>query len=276
MSKFILLDTETSGLPTIKDEFGNKIETNHRVIQLGYLILDGKNVEKVEELASLPEGVEIDFFAMSTHHITPEDIEDKPLLIETEGFMKLNTDLNNPSNIIVIHNAPFDIGMLEREGFRNNMELIDTLRVAKHLYPDSDSHSLQYLRYSLGLYKTEQDESKKLNIELTAHDAMGDILFMKMLLSKMMGDIKEKFNIEKNKEAVAKMIELTSVPPLIKKFKFGKHVGKSVEEIVKSDSGYINWMLNSGIDDEDLLYTVNYWLKKNKEKQKQRNMNPNI
>lgn len=258
MAKFVLLDTETTGLN--KDKITGEL-TNDRVVQLGYVILEGKNVEPVEVLASPPEGVKIGFHAMATHNITPEMLEGKPLMEEAEGFLRLKNELNVPDNFLVIHNAKFDLEMMKRDGFENKMKLIDTLQVAKHLYPDEESHSLQYLRYSLGLYKTEQEESEKIGIELKAHDAMGDILFMKMLMSRLTDDVKKAFNITSGMEAIMKMVALSGEPVLIKTFKFGKHIGKNIEDIVKTDNGYINWLLNSGFDDEDLLYTINYWKK---------------
>ena len=48
---------------------------------------------------------------------------------------------------------PFDLGMMEKEGFVSHMRVIDTLRVAKHLLPEQKSKALQYLRYALELYK---------------------------------------------------------------------------------------------------------------------------
>ncbi|MCJ7765862.1 MAG: 3'-5' exonuclease, partial [Thiovulaceae bacterium] len=180
MAKYIILDTETTGAAE-----------NDRVIQLGYLVLDpGKPVEIHNELCSTE--VPIAFGAMEVHNITPEMIAGKPACSELEAYRRL-LELNTQENYIIIHNAPFDIGMLEKEGFALEMKLIDTLRVAKHIFPESDYHRLQYFRYALELYKEEEAEAAKLGIELKAHDALGDVLFLKLLLTKLRTEVQKRF-----------------------------------------------------------------------------------
>ena len=45
-------------------------------------------------------------------------------------------------------------------------------------------------------------------------------------------------------EAIQKMIKISSHPSLFKKFKFGKHNGKSIEEVARTDrQGYLEWLL---------------------------------
>ncbi len=242
MAKYIILDTETTGASE-KD----------RVIQLGYIVLGGAEVEIYNELCSAEVPIEIG--AMEVHNITPDMIEGKPSCPELPAYQRLEA-LNTPDNYMIIHNAPFDLGMLKKEGFNSQMKLIDTLRVAKHLLPDSDYHRLQYLRYSLELYKTEKAEADKLGIELKAHDALGDVLFLKMLLSKLRVLCKEKFPGENE---VEKMVALTATPVLITKpMRFGKHKGKTIQELAHSEAGYLDWMLKNMQNlDEDTKYTIN-------------------
>lgn len=241
MAKYIILDTETTGAS----------ETD-RVIQLGYLVLGGKEIELYNELclAEVPIGIG----AMEVHNITPDMIADAPACTELPSYHRL-LELNTPENYMIIHNAPFDLGMLKKEGFELKMKLIDTLRVSKHVFPDSDFHRLQYFRYSLELYKEEEAEAKKLGIELKAHDALGDVLFLKLLLSKLRVAVKEKFP---GVNEVEKMVELTQTPVLITKpMRFGKHKGKTVQELALEDAGYLKWMLENMQNlDEDMRYTI--------------------
>jgi len=240
MAKYIILDTETTGTSE-KD----------RIIQLGYIVLGAPEVEVYNELCSSDVAIEIG--AMEVHNIVPDMIEGKPSCVETEAYKRLEA-LNTPDNYMIIHNAPFDLGMLKKEGFESQMQLIDTLRVAKHLLPESDYHRLQYLRYSLELYKNEDAEAKKLGVELKAHDALGDVIFLKMLLSKL-----TELTGEKGIKAVAKMVALSGEPVEIKKpMRFGKHKGKTIQELAETESGYLKWMLKNMQNlDEDTCYTIN-------------------
>ena len=241
MAKYIILDTETTGAGE-----------NDRVIQLGYMVLGAKEVEVHNELCS--SDIPIAIGAMEVHNITPDMIEGKPACTELSAYKRL-LELNTPDNYMIIHNAPFDIGMLEKEGFTLDMKLIDTLRVAKHVYPDSDYHRLQYFRYSLELYKEEEAEAAKLGIELKAHDALGDVLFLKLLLSKLRKAVQEKFPGEND---VEKMVALTQEPVFITKpMRFGKHKGKTIQELAHEDAGYLRWMMeNMQSLDEDTRYTI--------------------
>lgn len=237
----MILDTETTGAGE-----------NDRIIQLGYLVLGAKDIEVQNEFCS--SDVPISFGAMEVHGITPEMIEGKPACQDMESYKRL-LELNTPENYMIIHNAPFDLGMLEKEGFNTQMKVIDTLRVAKHLLPDEEAHRLQYFRYKMELYKDEQKEADSLGIEVKAHDAIGDVLVLKLLLSKLRELVEAEFP---QTNPVEKMVDLTNTPILVKTFRFGKYKGKTLEEVAASDAGYLRWML-SGMEnlDEDMRYSIN-------------------
>ncbi|MBU0631956.1 3'-5' exonuclease [bacterium] len=240
MAKYIILDTETTGAGE-----------GDRIIQLGYMVLGNGDIEVQNDFCS--SDVPISFGAMEVHHITPDMIEDKPECTQTKAYKRL-LELNTEDNYIIIHNAPFDIGMLEKEGFVLNMKLIDTLRCAKHVYEDEEAHRLQYFRYKMGLYKQEEDEAKKLGIEVKAHDAIGDVLTLKLFLSELRKSVQGKFRDE---NPVEKMVALTKEPIFVKTFRFGKYKGKNLSDVALEDAGYLRWMLKS-MDtlDEDLKYSI--------------------
>lgn len=241
MAKYIILDTETTGAGE-----------NDRVIQLGFMVLDGKNVQVHNDLCSSP--VPIGYGAMEVHGITPDQIEGKPSCVETSAFKALEV-LNAPDNVMIIHNAPFDLGMLAKENFTSKMRLIDTLRCAKHLFDEEEAHRLQFFRYRLELYKLEQAEADALGIVVKAHDAIGDVLVLKLFLTELRKKLTERFG---NVNPIDKMVELTQTPVLITRpLKFGKHKGKTLSEIVMSDKGYLSWMLaNMENLDEDMKYSI--------------------
>jgi len=242
LAKFIILDTETTGA-------GEK----DRIIQLGYLVLSsGSATEIYNDLCS--SDVPIGFGAMEVHGITPEMLENKPACVETEAFRHLN-ELNTSDNYMIIHNAPFDIGMLEKEGFALKMNLIDTLRCAKHIFSDEEAHRLQYFRYRLGLYQNEQKEADALGIEVKAHDAIGDVLVLKLFLSALRKAVQDKFP---DANPVEKMVELSAEPVYITQpLRFGKHKGKTIQELAADDAGYLRWMLGNMENlDEDIRFTI--------------------
>jgi len=237
--KFLILDTETTGA-----------EEQDRICQLAYIVavanLVGTQIDEVYEDFCKPP-LPISFGAMAVHHITNEMVEKKPTCAETKSFKKLQ-EFNSPDNVLVIQNAPFDLSMLEKEGFISQMHLIDTLRCLRHLYPDLESHGLQYVRYAFGLYKSEAKEAKSIGLKIQAHDALGDVLVLKLLLDYLLAN-----------KSVQELIELTKKPIMYKTFKFGKYKGEDIIEVAKKDPGYLEWMLSEEGDkelDEDWKYTL--------------------
>lgn len=240
MTKYVLFDTETTGN-----------QSEDRIIQIGAMVIGAKgSVEVYDELCSSDVAIKVE--AMEVHNITPDIIDGKAPFTQTKFWNDL-VGLNNENNYLIAHNIAFDLGMLEKEGFQNAMKLIDTLRCAKHLFPDANYHRLQYLRYALDLYKKEQTEALKHNITIKAHDAIGDVLVMKLFLSELVAKVKEQYP---GVNPMVKLVELTETPVMMKGFKFGKYKGEQIEDIARSDAGYIRWMLKSLELDEDLKYTL--------------------
>jgi len=238
--QYIILDTETTG--TSEED---------RVIQLGYMVLGSKDIEVHNEFYS--SQIPIKYGAMEVHGITQEMIQDKPTINDGTSFKRLK-ELNTNDNYMIIHNAPFDLGMLAKDGFNVKMKVIDTLRVAKHIYKDEEAHRLQYFRYKMGLYKEEEKEAKDLGIEVKAHDAIGDVLVLKLFLSKLRKSVQKIFPDE---NPVEKMVDLTNTPIMIEKFRFGKHKGKLLREVAHEDAGYLRWMLSSMDNlDDDMKYSI--------------------
>ncbi|MBD3796902.1 MAG: 3'-5' exonuclease, partial [Campylobacterales bacterium] len=119
-------------------------------------------------------------------------------------------------------------------------------------------HRLQYFRYKMGLYKQEKQEADALGIEVKAHDAIGDVLVLKLFLTKLREAVQERFP---NENPIEKMVALTKEPILVKTFRFGKYRGRTLQEVASQDAAYLRWML-TGMEnlDGDMRYSINFYL----------------
>jgi exodeoxyribonuclease X len=238
MSKIIFFDTETTG-NTDKDY----------LCQIAYK----DNSLEFNKLYKPP--VRIPPEASAVHHISNKMVEDKPLFKESEDYANLKELFENPETISVAHNAPFDIGILKNEDI-SVAKFICTLRVARALDPEEtlSSYRLQFLRYALDI-----------EIEATAHDAFGDVLVLEKLFDRLKNKIKTTENLD-DAQAIEKMIEISSHPSIFKKLNFGKHKGKTIEEVVSTDRGWLEWLLAEKIKsdqvEEDWIYTLKHYLNK--------------
>jgi DNA polymerase III epsilon subunit-like protein len=235
----IFIDTETTGN-----------EAEDKLIQVAYRTTDDS--EDVNELftPSLP----IKIGAMAVHHITEKMIEGKPAFIGSDTYKDLESRFAN-EEVFIAHNAKFDVTMIEKEGLKVG-PVIDTLKVTRHLDPQGkiDSYALQYLRYLLGI-----------EVEAIAHDAFGDILVLEQLFWRLLKKIMEQENISAD-TAIDQMIDISSRPSMIVYFQFGKYKNDTVEEVLKKDRGYLEWLhkqkLQDEMKDEDWIYTLEHWLGK--------------
>ena len=238
----IFLDTETTG-----------VEDTDQIVQLAYVLV--KDGVKYKRNRYYKPQVPISFKAMAVHHITNEKVAECPFLDENDDNMKTLNKLNIPDNVLIAHNADFDIGMLSNHGFNINMRKIDTLRCARHLLDDAQGHALGviFYQYRLHLKLPELAAEMKIDLDgLAAHDALYDVLML-ILVTRMLTRVAG--------GKVEKLIELTLTPVLIKEFTFGKHKGELVEDVAKTDAAYLNWMLKNMEDlGEDMRYTINKYL----------------
>ncbi len=235
MKKIIFFDTETTG-NTEKDY----------LCQLAYK----KEGEVFNNLYKPPVPIPPD--ASAVHHITNRDVEEKPAFKDSSDYDKVKKLFEDEKNVVVAHNAPFDISILKNEEiFPKNF--ICTLRVARFLDPEGkiEKYNLQYLRYLLDL-----------EVEAKAHDALGDVLVLEKLFERLFDKIKD--SEKSNDKTMEKMIEISSHPVIFKFFNFGKYKGKELKEVAENDRNYLEWLLsqkeNSDQIEEDWIYTLKHYL----------------
>jgi DNA polymerase III epsilon subunit-like protein len=223
---FIFLDTETTG--TGPDD---------RLCQIAFKTGQGTFVNEL-----FNPGKPIAIEAMAVHHITNDMVKDKPPFRGSAAYKKLNELLSDQTNIIVAHNAKFDISMLRNEGI-DPPRVICTLKLARFLDKEGviPQYSLQYLRYYLDL-----------KVEATAHDALGDILVLERLFKR----IYVRFGKDGFKNPTEEMIHISNEPILIARMPFGKHKGQLFKEV---PTDYLEWLLGTELD-EDMEHTVRHHL----------------
>jgi DNA polymerase-3 subunit epsilon/exodeoxyribonuclease X len=281
MAYNIFFDTETTG-----------IDSEDQIIQIGAIITDSKGAlygkGVYDELCS--SNIPIKLLAQSTHGLRQSDIDDKPVFKKTEFWRDLN-ELNSKENYLIAHNAPFDLGMLEKHKFENKCQVIDTLRCSMHLFDLKVPHvsaghgqedlieveirdknnnvvpdyKLQTFRYKLYSKEEEESEAKKYGVEIKAHDAIGDVLILKLFLKTLFLRAKQQFNLE-NSQVMDKLVALSSLPVKLNMFVFGKYKGVTFEDVLHSDRGYLEWLLREQDKlgnkcDKNLKYTLREMLK---------------
>jgi DNA polymerase III epsilon subunit-like protein len=146
-------------------------------------------------------GRPISIDAMAIHHITEKMVADKPLFKESDAYAKLQELVSDINNVIVAHNAKFDMQMLQKEGI-HTQRVICTIKLARHLDRNGviPKYNLQYLRYYLGL-----------EIDAKAHDALGDIMVLEGLFSRLNAKFQEN---DKLHDPVQEMIHISNNPVL--------------------------------------------------------------
>ncbi|MDY0096941.1 MAG: exonuclease domain-containing protein [Candidatus Dojkabacteria bacterium] len=200
---------------------------------------------------------EISFGAMAIHNITPEDVKD----LDTFEDAKLPTEGIDPdfkgttlveylnflatNYIWVAHNTDFDVEVMQKKGIEIP-NVICTLKVSRNALTtedgrDLESYKLQYLRYYLGLYKTEDKEHVK------AHDALSDVYFLRDLY---------KYLESNTKLSIENMMLITKQPQVMREMSFGKYMGRTFEEIERVDREYLVWLVDSMGDKPDLQWNA--------------------
>jgi len=196
------------------------------------------------------EGKKIPALASSIHNITNEMIAEGKPFKESKAFEILQ-NYNSDEHTLVMHNASFFLEKLLLHSLPWQGAIIDTSRVCKHLIPECEFFSLNFLRYELQLYREEERLKKEYSIEypLVAHDVRSDVIITKLLFAYL-----------QEMATVEKMQELSFSKVLLEKLPFGKYQGKYIEEILQIDSKYLQWMLQLDDLDEDLRYSLKYYL----------------
>lgn len=155
MSKFLFLDTETTGL------------SSPRIVSVAYALEGEQGV--YEAFFNPPDLIQIQ--ATMVHGITTEKAQKFSRFESSYDKEKLQNLLDE--NILVTHNLAFDKSVLENEGLivRDGM---CNVKFARAVFTEFTCHKLQWLRYVLGL-----------NSDGVPHSAGGDVMVLRELFTYM-------------------------------------------------------------------------------------------
>ncbi|WP_336015132.1 PolC-type DNA polymerase III [Fusobacterium polymorphum] len=139
--EFVVFDIETTGLNSHSNE----------IIEIGAVkIKAGRIVDRYSQLIN--PGRPIPYHITEITSITDEQVANEPKIDEVIGkFVDFVGDA-----VLVAHNAPFDMGFIKRDVKKYlNIDLqssvIDTLQMARDLFPDLKKYGLGDLNKTLGL-----------------------------------------------------------------------------------------------------------------------------
>src|SRR5471030_869400 len=126
----VILDTETTGLDPL----------NHRIIEVGCIELENRRFTGNYFHQYINPERAIGAGAQAVHGITSQFLADKPLFKDIADSLLAYIQ----GAELIIHNAPFDIGFLDREftlcnnsfgKVTDHCKVFDTLPLARRLYP---------------------------------------------------------------------------------------------------------------------------------------------
>jgi len=226
-----VFDLETTGLQVTKD----------RIVQIAVIKINPDGLKEELNLIVNPE-MEIPQEVIDIHGITNERAKECPTFKELA--VQVATFIGN-SDLAGFNSNKFDIPVLAEEFLRvgvdfdlSNRAFIDVQNIF---------HKMEQ-RTLVAAYKFYCE--KDLN---NAHDAMFDTIATWEVLEKQI----EKYNLDSDVNRLAdlsragnhKIVDMAGRIAINTKgdviYNFGKHKGKTVEQISKSEPGYYGWMLEA-------------------------------
>ncbi|GAQ17425.1 DNA polymerase III subunit epsilon [Oceanobacillus picturae] len=143
MERFVVIDLETTGHSAVKRD---------KIIEVGIVVIEENEV--VDSYGTfLNPGKSIPEFISSLTGIRDEDVKDAPTFEErAEEIAALFED-----SYLIAHNVPFDMGFINAEFAAVGRELLqnpvlDTVELARVLYPKAPSYKLGQLAEYLGIH----------------------------------------------------------------------------------------------------------------------------
>lgn len=224
----VFFDLETTGINITKD----------RIVELSYIkvLPDGSDVRKT---IRVNPGMHIPEQATAVHHITDEDVKDKPLFKEIAKTLAKDFE---GCDFVGFNSNRFDIPLLMEEFLRAGVDF----DISKRKFIDIQTifHKMEQ-RTLTAAYKFYCDKDLD-----NAHSANADTEATYEVLQAQLDrypnlendvDFLSKFSSQNRNVDLAGRIILNDNN--VEVFNFGKYKGQPVEEVLKRDSGYFGWIM---------------------------------
>lgn len=241
----LFFDLETTGLDLAEAHI-----VEFAVLRYGWPLgdeLPGLNLRLVNP------GVPIPPEASAVHHIVNADVQDAP--IEDRLGIVLRETLPSMGALCGHNISLYDLPIARaRLGWpAPGVPVLDTDRLARHVWPDLPSYKLEVLAYRFGLHPDEDLAAlvarPRTCRSIGAHSAGYDCLMCVNLLRRIVS--------ESGVDTLSGLAELSASLILVKKMRFGKHSGSLVADLPRD---YVAWLKKQSwlqAEQPDLAYTLN-------------------
>jgi DNA polymerase-3 subunit epsilon len=226
-----VFDIESTGLDVSQD----------KIVEISMLKINPKGEESRLTLRINPE-IEISEESSEIHGITIEDLKDAPTFKQVADQIAAFID---HSDLAGFNSNKFDIPMLAEEFLRVNHSF--DMRARKFIDVQNIFHKMEQ-RTLVAAYRFYCDKDLE-----NAHSAEADVIATFEVLKAQVQRYEE---LENDMEFLAefstqnkfkiidfagRLAENNEGQPV---FNFGKHKGKTIEEVDKNEPGYYGWMMN--------------------------------
>ena len=221
--RYLFLDSETTG-----------VNADDAVVELGWIEVD-ENFNWLNQFESLIDPQRsIAPAASAVHGLVLADLQDSPTIQEyfSEDAPGCYGSAIEDPVVLCGHNIAFDHRFV-KPYITNVVQEVCSLRWARRLYPHADNHQLQTLIFELGLPRATD-----------AHRVLSDVI-TSMHLTKHI--------CERQGLSLRELAEASVAPALMAVLPFGKHKGKSFDEVPVP---YFRWMLENLALDLDLKFSI--------------------
>lgn len=261
--KYLFIDTETTSVDTV----------NAGLTQLsGFIVIDNKVVECFDVKVTPRPDAPIEQGALDACHLTLEDLKDSTRISEDNAYVFIDKLMNKyvkkfdkkDKLMVCGYNVKFDIEILYNLYLRHSNNFLFSLIWGNYL-DVMVLATYRLLSYRKDMLNFKQGTvAQKFGIELKEdrlHDSFYDIVVCYKIYEKVTGEsfmwLKDYLKIDNSNinESYLTNEELPYEMAIKQCITFGKHNGKTIQEVMQTDPQYIKWLhsVNSSLITEQMI-----------------------